>query len=76
MGVTVWRRKQNAGCLTEYDCQLKTKKKKKQNMGSLFGEETKNAGGLTEDDDQVLKMSRTPCPKMSRTPGPVEDPWS
>ena len=28
----------------------------------------KNAGGLTEDDDQVLKMSRTPCP--------VEDPKS
>ena len=44
----------------------------KKSGGHFFGK--KNTGGLTEDAGQVLL--RTPSPKMSRTPCPVEDPMS
>ncbi len=58
----------NAGGLTEDDGEVLKE-------GVVFGE-NKTAGGLTEDDGEVSNMSRTPSPKMSRTPGPVEDPES
>ena len=45
----------------------------KKHRGHVFGEQKTNAGDLTEDGDQVLKMSRTPCPVEPKN---VEDPES